>query len=233
MIRKLAMFTLMVVLLAMRVEASEIPVDHVKASIVKQSVEMGVDPALALSIAKAESKYRHSAKSPCGAIGVFQLMPATAKRMGFNPYHLHENIKAGLTYYKMLYKMLGSTELALAAYHTGPAYVLKHKRPAPCSRAYISQIMADYHHMKAYTDPAIKAHNEKVKAEQAKKAAEAAAKAAAQQQKAETPAVQKEEVKGAEKPVNMLKEVDSKHMNTPAKDSIQDELLSSLIEISL
>ena len=231
MIRKLAMFTLIVVLLAIRVEASEIPVDHVKASIVKQSVEMGVDPALALSIAKAESKYRHSAKSPCGAVGVFQLMPATAKNLGFNPYHLHENIKAGLTYYKMLYKMLGSTELALAAYHTGPAYVLKHKRPAPCSRPYISQIMADYHHMKAYTDPAIKAHNEKVKAEQAKKAAEAAAKAAVntQQPKEETPAVQKEQVKSAEKSVNMVKEVDT----DKTSDSMEQELLSSLIEISL
>lgn len=225
MIRKLAMFTLMVVLLAMRVEASEIPVEHVKASIVKQSVEMGVDPALALSIAKAESKYRHSAKSPCGAVGVFQLMPATAKNLGFNPYHLHENIKAGLTYYKMLYKMLGSTELALAAYHTGPAYVLKHKRPAPCSRAYISQIMADYHHMKAHTDPAIKAHNEKVKAEQAKKAAQAAA---VQQQKPESADIQKVESKPVEQSAKAIKEV-----NNVLTDSIQDELLSSVIEISM
>ena len=219
------MFTLMVVLLAMRVEASEIPVEHVKASIVKQSVEMGVDPALALSIAKAESKYRHSAKSPCGAVGVFQLMPATAKNLGFNPYHLHENIKAGLTYYKMLYKMLGSTELALAAYHTGPAYVLKHKRPAPCSRAYISQIMADYHHMKAHTDPAIKAHNEKVKAEQAKKAAQAAA---VQQQKPESTVIQKVESKPLEQSAKAIKEV-----NNVLTDSIQDELLSSVIEISM
>lgn len=171
MIRKLALFTTLVILLAMKVDASEIPVNHVKDTIVKHSVEMGVDPALALSIAKAESGFSHSAKSPCGAVGVFQLMPATAKKMGYNPYHLNENIKAGLTYYKMMYKMLGSTELALAAYHTGPAYVLKHKKPAPCSRKYISAIMSEYYHLKAYTDPAVKRHYaelERIKKEQEK-----------------------------------------------------------------
>lgn len=183
MIRKLAVFTILVILLAMKVEASEIPVDHVKDTIVKHSVEMGVDPALALSIAKAESGYKHHTKSPCGAVGVFQLMPATAKNMGLNPYHLSDNIKGGLMYYKMLYKMLGSTELALAAYHTGPAYVLKNKRPAPCSKSYVSSIMSEYYRLKAYTDPAVKRHNAaqaQLKKQQAAKAqAEAAAKAKA------------------------------------------------------
>ena len=161
MIRKLALFTALVILLATNVRASEAPVNHVKDTIVKHSVEMGVDPALALSIAKVESGYCHKSKSPYGAVGVFQLMPSTAKKMGVNPYHLNDNIRGGLMYYKMLYKMFGSTELALAAYHTGPAYVLKHKRPAPCSQRYISGIMKEYYHMKAHTDPSIKRHNDK------------------------------------------------------------------------
>ena len=165
MIRKLAVFTLLVILLAMRVEASEVPVNHVKDTIVKHSVEMGVDPALALSLAKAESGYNHKSKSPYGAIGVFQLMPATAKRLGVNPYLLDGNIKGGLMYYKMLYKMFGSTELALAAYHTGPAYVLKHKQPAPCSRRYVALIMSEYYRLKAHTDPAVIRHNAKVDAQ--------------------------------------------------------------------
>lgn len=235
------MFTLMVVLLAMRVEASEIPVNHVKATIVKHSVEMGVDPALALSIAKAESQFNHSSKSPCGAVGVFQLMPATARKMGLNPYCLHDNIKAGLTYYKMLYKMLGSTELALAAYHTGPAYVLKYKKPAPCSKSYVSKIMADYYHLKAHTDPAIKEHNAKVKATQAQKPApKPAVKNAVTTQHPQTvtPAVQKVEnkpapAKPAEKPVNMLKEVEANVTDTAMLDPIQKEQLESIIEISL
>lgn len=177
MIRKLAVFTLLVILLAMRVEASEIPVNHVKDTIVKHSVEMGVDPALALSLAKAESKYNHSSRSPYGAIGVFQLMPATAKKLGVNPYHLDGNIRGGLMYYKMLYKMFGSQELALAAYHTGPAYVLKHKQPAPCSKMYVSAIMRDYYWLKAHTDPSVRKHNAQI---EAKKKAETKAKAAAE-----------------------------------------------------
>ncbi|MBO6272148.1 transglycosylase SLT domain-containing protein [bacterium] len=187
MIRKLAMFTVLVILLAMRVEASEIPVNHVKDTIVKHSVEMGVDPALALSLAKAESGYSHATKSPYGAVGVFQLMPSTAKKMGVNPYHLDGNIKGGLMYYKMLYKMFGSTELALAAYHTGPAYVIKHKQPAPCSKRYVAAIMSEYYKLKAHTDPSVIRHNAKIKAQKqaeakAKAKAAAEAKAKAQQQ---------------------------------------------------
>lgn len=171
MIRKLAVFTLMVISLAMRVEASEIPVNHVKEKIVKHSVEMGIDPALALSLAKAESGYVHASRSSHGAIGVFQLMPGTAKKMGVNPYHLDGNIRGGLMYYKMLYKMFGSQELALAAYHTGPAYVVKHRCPAPCSRRYIAGIMKEYYRLKAHTDPAILRHNartEQLKRQKAK-----------------------------------------------------------------
>lgn len=239
MIRKLAMFTLMVILLAMHVEASEIPVNHVKATIVKHSVEMGVDPALALSIAKAESQFNHSSKSPCGAVGVFQLMPSTAKKMGLNPYCLHDNIKAGLTYYKMLYKMLGSTELALAAYHTGPAYVLKHKQPAPCSRAYISKIMSEYYHLKAHTDPAIKAHNAQVKAAQVKKQTQTVKPAvSAQQHKPIVQAVQKTETKHVQtktpdKPVNLLKEVDNIDADTAMLSPVQHEQIDSIIELNL
>ena len=59
-------------------------VSQVKAAIVKYSIEMGVDPAITLSIAKMESGYRQEARSPRGAVGVFQLMPSTAKTMGLN-----------------------------------------------------------------------------------------------------------------------------------------------------
>ncbi|MCR5266013.1 MAG: transglycosylase SLT domain-containing protein [Cyanobacteria bacterium RUI128] len=203
MIRKLAVFTTLVILLAMRVEASEIPVNHVKDKIVKHSVEMGVDPALALSLAKAESGYSHSSRSPYGAVGVFQLMPATAKKLGVNPYHLDGNIRGGLMYYKMLYKMFGSQELALAAYHTGPAYVLKYKKPAPCSKRYISAIMQDYYRMKAHTDPSIQRHNSQV--ELAKKQAEAKARAEAKA-KAEAAKAQAEAADKA----NGLHEADAK-----------------------
>lgn len=132
--------------------------DVVKETIIKHSMEMGVDPALALSIAKKESGFKHELKSPHGAVGVFQLLPSTANRMGFNPYYLSENIKAGLTYYKMMYKMFGSTELALAAYNAGPGNVKKYGGTIPPyseTKRFVNVIMQDYQKQKLNPDPAI------------------------------------------------------------------------------
>ena len=138
--------------------------DVVKESIVKHSVEMGVDPALALSIAKKESGFKHELKSPYGAVGVFQVLPSTAKKIGYNPYYLNENIKAGLTYYKMMYKMFGSTELALAAYNAGPGNVKKYGGTIPPFREtkrFVNIIMQDYQNQKLNPDPAIAKYNKK------------------------------------------------------------------------
>ena len=132
--------------------------DVVKETIVKHSIEMGVDPALALSIAKKESGFKHELKSPYGAVGVFQVLPSTAKKIGFNnPYYLSDNIKAGLTYYKMMYKMFGSTELALAAYNAGPGNVKKYGTVPPFkeTKRFVNVIMQDYKNQKLNPDPAI------------------------------------------------------------------------------
>lgn len=132
-------------------------VNTVKAAIVKHSIEMGVDPAITLSIAKTESGFRHEARSSHGAVGVFQLMPSTARRMGLNPYSLDDNIKGGIMYYKSMYKMFGSMELALAAYNAGPANVKKYRAVPPFgeTRRFVSKITADYRHLKAHPDPAM------------------------------------------------------------------------------
>ena len=126
--------------------ASEIPADTVKETIIKHSLEMNVDPALALSLAKKESNYNHSLKSRHGAVGVYQLMPSTAKKLGVNPYYLNENIKGGLMYYKMMYDMFGSTELALAAYNAGPGNVKKYNAVPKYkeTKHFIKKIMFDY-----------------------------------------------------------------------------------------
>ena len=130
-------------------QASDI--NTIKATIVKHALEMGVDPAIALSIARTESGFRHEARSKYGAVGVFQLMPSTAKRMGLNPYSLNDNIKGGIMYYKSMYKMFGSMELALAAYNAGPGNVQKYKAIPPYAetRRFVSKIMTDYHNYKA------------------------------------------------------------------------------------
>lgn len=132
-------------------------VNTVKAAIVKHSIEMGVDPAITLSIAKTESGFRHDLRSAHGAVGVFQLMPSTARRMGLNPYSLDDNIKGGIMYYKSMYKMFGSMELALAAYNAGPGNVKKYQAVPPFgeTKRFVARIMADYRHFKANPDPAM------------------------------------------------------------------------------
>ncbi|MEI8128196.1 MAG: lytic transglycosylase domain-containing protein [bacterium] len=165
MIRKLVVFTITVVcLLCPQVRANQHSVSNVKESIVKHSLDLGIDPALALSIAKSESGFRHEARSSHGAVGVFQLMPSTAKRLGVNPYYLSDNIKGGLMYYKKLYNMFGSTELALAAYNAGPGVVKRYNRVPPYgeTRHFVSKIMTEYNRQKINPDPAIlKARNNK------------------------------------------------------------------------
>ena len=164
MIKKIVLTAIALVSLTVNVQAG-IPEDVVKESIIKHSMEMGVDPALALSIAKKESGFKHELKSPYGAVGVFQVLPSTAKKIGYNPYYLNENIKAGLTYYKMMYKMFGSTELALAAYNAGPGNVKRYGGTIPPfreTRRFVNVIMQDYKDLKKNPDPAIVKYNEKI-----------------------------------------------------------------------
>lgn len=129
----------------------------VKDYIVKHSLEMGVDPALGLSIAKMESGFVHEKRSSYGAVGVFQLMPSTARKLGYNPYYLSDNIRGGLMYYKMMYQKFGSVELALAAYNAGPGNVSKYKGVPPFAetKRFVKGIMSEYYAQKANPDPAI------------------------------------------------------------------------------
>ena len=164
-LKKLLLLAVALVLMLFS-QANAANVDTVKAAIVKYSVEMGVDPAITLSIAKTESGFRHEARSTHGAVGVFQLLPSTARRMGLNPYSLDDNIKAGIMYYKSMYKMFGSMELAIAAYNAGPANVKKYNAVPPFreTKRFVSQIMSDYYYLKAHTDPAVVAYNKAQKA---------------------------------------------------------------------
>lgn len=158
----------MVLSLFSQVQAANI--DTVKAAIVKYSVEMGVDPAITLSIAQVESGFNHNLKSPYGAVGVFQLLPSTARRMGLNPYSLDDNIKAGIMYYKSMYQMFGSMQLAVAAYNAGPANVKKYNAVPPFreTKNFVSSIMSGYYYLKAHTDPAVVAYYSQKAAEQKK-----------------------------------------------------------------
>ena len=120
-------------------------VDDVKQNIIRQAKEMGVEPAIVLSIAKIESGFNQNAKSAGGHIGVFQLSHSTAKHMGLNPYNLDDNIKGGITYYKNMYNKFGSTELAVAAYNTGAGAITRNGNTVPSyARPFVNRIMTNY-----------------------------------------------------------------------------------------
>jgi len=123
--------------------------EEVKQNIITQAKAMGVEPAIVLSIAKTESGFRQEAKGSGGHVGVFQLSPTTAKNMGYNVYDLDENIKAGITYYKNMYNMFGSMELAVAAYNSGPVAIKRNNNTVPHhSKRFVHRIMTDYNYYK-------------------------------------------------------------------------------------
>ena len=88
-----------------------------------------IDPKIAFGLVRTESGFKNSATSPVGAIGLTQLMPATARWMqrGVTRSDLRNpevNLRIGLRYLRELVeKYDGDTELALTAYNRGPGTV--------------------------------------------------------------------------------------------------------------
>ncbi len=94
--------------------------------IASAAAHYGVDPILAIAQARAESNFDQAAVSPAGAIGVFQLMPATAAGLGVDPYNLEQNIDGGVRYLSQLLSQFGGdVQKALAAYNWGPGNLAK------------------------------------------------------------------------------------------------------------
>jgi hypothetical protein len=91
------------------------------------SFKYDIEPSLIKALITVESNWDSSAVSKKGAIGLMQIMPATATDMKIiNPYDPGQNIEAGTRYLRfMLDRFEGNLALALAAYNAGPTTVEK------------------------------------------------------------------------------------------------------------
>lgn len=111
-----------------------------------------VDPHLIAGVMKQESGGNARARSHCGAMGLMQLMPSTAKHLGVqNPYNPEESIAGGTKYLRqMLDKFGGDTELALAAYNAGPGAVVKYGNQVPPYRETQNYVKAISNHIDGF-----------------------------------------------------------------------------------
>ena len=107
----------------------------------------GVRLDLVRAVIQAESAFNPFARSNKGAMGLMQLMPATAERYGVkNPYDPMENIRAGVAYLRsLLDRYSHNEELALDAYNAGPGAVERYGAVPPYreTRDYVKKIRND------------------------------------------------------------------------------------------
>ena len=109
----------------------------------------GLHAGLLKAIIEVESGFNARARSPKGAIGLMQVMPATAARYGqFDLYSPEQNVDVGARYLRDLLRMFnGDVRLAVAAYNAGENAVIRHGRRVPPYQEtikYVPMVMERY-----------------------------------------------------------------------------------------
>jgi soluble lytic murein transglycosylase-like protein len=121
--------------------AASDPPPAYRAAIAAAAARYDLSPDLLDAVARSESGYDPDAVSPAGAIGVMQLMPATARSLGVDPRDPTQNILGGAAHLRaQLDRFDGAVDLALAAYNAGGGRVVRYGGVPPFAetRAYVA-----------------------------------------------------------------------------------------------
>ena len=128
--------------------------DRLSPLIKRAASESRLRPALIHAVVRAESAYRHDAVSSKGAVGLMQLMPATAERYGVkNRTDPAQNLRGGSEYLRDLLQMFDNDlQLALAAYNAGENAVIRYGNRIPPyaeTQGYVRKVIRFYNAMKS------------------------------------------------------------------------------------
>jgi soluble lytic murein transglycosylase len=108
-----------------------------------------VPPALVKAVIAAESAFDPEAVSHKGALGLMQLMPATAAELGIDdPLVPDDNVRGGTRYLRLMLDRYGDMNRALAAYNAGPQAVDRFRGVPPYreTRDYVRRVLTYYRH---------------------------------------------------------------------------------------
>lgn len=130
---------------------------NVDGWIQQYSDKYGVNPNLARAIMQQESGGKQSARSGKGAIGLFQIIPPTARDLGIDPHDPEQNVEGGIRYFRNMLDRYGNdVPTALAAYNAGPGAVDSHGGIPPFreTQNYVSAVQNRYNRLNASNAPA-------------------------------------------------------------------------------
>jgi Transglycosylase SLT domain len=122
---------------------ADLSLSRYESIIQRVSAAHGVDPTLVRAVIQVESRYQPGVRSPKGALGLMQVMPATARQYGItNLLDPASNIEAGISHLRSLLDRF-PLAWALAAYNAGEVAVQRFSGipPYPETRNYVSRIL--------------------------------------------------------------------------------------------
>ena len=124
------------------------PEERIRSAVQQAAQKYNLPPALIFAFIKQESGFKPNAKSWCGAQGLMQLMPGTAKDLGVkDAWNIEQNIEGGSKYIRqMLDQFGGDLKKAIAAYNAGPGAVQRYGGTPPFkeTQQYVPAVMAHY-----------------------------------------------------------------------------------------